>query len=425
MIISGLKPLEMEFKNSLGGVYRICEVCGKNRDDYEMLHHCKVCGLDYCDMCDSADEVDKRLICEPRPDRPGAAVADYRKAADPKLDEAANYCNHAVANAYYEHHEKAIANCDKAIGLRPNYAAAYYNRGNAKHALGRHEAAVADYDEAIRLIPAQVRFRFLKAPFTLDYDNPIRYEPNYPEAYNNRGNAKCALGRYEAAIADYNKVIRLTPDDFEVRGIRPDAGDIAAYSNRGEANARLGRVDEAQRDFEAAVVLARKAGDGELEAEAKRAFENLGKEEKFVPAAAAGKADPAASSGKRGGVKAERRRAGRRRQRRVASSGKQGTVKDGESVRCWVCNCAFKPHGPARYICGDAGAPDRQRYVLENQWQAKRNEMGQIVALACEDCATEAAGAPIMPDPHACNPETTIHLMKVYRKLLGINQRAQ
>ena len=55
-------------------------------------------------------------------------------------------------------------------------------------ALGRYEAAIADYDEAICL------------------------KPDFAAAYHNRGNAKQALERYGDAIADYNQAILLKPD---------------------------------------------------------------------------------------------------------------------------------------------------------------------------------------------------------------------
>ena len=72
--------------------------------------------------------------------------------------------------------EGAVNAYDKAIELKPDLVGAYNNRGNAKGALGRHEAALADYDEAIRL------------------------KPNYAKAYNNRGNAKYAVGRHKPLL---------------------------------------------------------------------------------------------------------------------------------------------------------------------------------------------------------------------------------
>ena len=48
------------------------------------------------------------------------------------------------------------------------------------------------------------------------------------EEYINRGNAKCELGDYRGAIADYNKAIELNPKY------------VKAYYNRGIAKKRLG-----------------------------------------------------------------------------------------------------------------------------------------------------------------------------------------
>ena len=70
-------------------------------------------------------------------------------------------------------------------------AITYYNRGNAKYAQGRYEAAIADYNQTISL------------------------QPDYASAYYNRGLAKYAQGRWRhrAAISDFDEAIRLQPDN--------------------------------------------------------------------------------------------------------------------------------------------------------------------------------------------------------------------
>jgi tetratricopeptide (TPR) repeat protein len=45
-----------------------------------------------------------------------------------------------------------------------------------------------------------------------DYNKTIELDPNYAEAYNNRGNAYSGLKEYERAIEDYNKTIELDPN---------------------------------------------------------------------------------------------------------------------------------------------------------------------------------------------------------------------
>ena len=138
-----------------------------------------------------------------------------------------------------ENPEASVSAYDRAIRLKPDLAEAYNNRGNAKDTLGRYEAAIADQDEAIRL------------------------KSDYAEAYSNRGNAKGALGRHDDAVADYDEAIRLKPNLAE------------AYGNRGIAKADLGLKDKARKDFETALELARKAGNSDLAAAAEQSFRDF------------------------------------------------------------------------------------------------------------------------------------------------------
>ena len=115
--------------------------------------------------------------------------------------------------------ETAIDAYDKALQLNPDFSEAYNNRGNAKSSLGRHEEAIADYDAALQL------------------------KPEDAEVYNNRGVAKKNLGRHEEAIADYDAALQLKPEDAEV------------YNNRGVANDNFGRHMEAIADYDTAIKL--------------------------------------------------------------------------------------------------------------------------------------------------------------------------
>ena len=101
--------------------------------------------------------------------------------------------------------------------------------------------AIADYDEAPDPLATGACRRTTLRPTTIealrsrncwplrgchpsaDYDEAIRLQPDYPEAYYNRGNAKSKLGRLEDAIADYDEATRRRPDFPE------------AYKNRGAA----------------------------------------------------------------------------------------------------------------------------------------------------------------------------------------------
>ncbi len=71
-----------------------------------------------------------------------------------------------------------------------------------------------------------------------DYDQVIRLDPNYADAYINRGLAKRKLGQYAEAIKDYDQVIRFDPND------------VSAYNNRGVAKENLGLFEDAKKDYQ-------------------------------------------------------------------------------------------------------------------------------------------------------------------------------
>ena len=104
----------------------------------------------------------------------------------------------------------------------------YFQRANFRVALGKYEKAIADYDRAVDL------------------------KPDLAGVYSNRGLAKGSLGHYEEAIADLDRALDLNPQDAH------------AYSNRGLAKSRLGRHEEARADLQYASELAKDQGNKKL-----------------------------------------------------------------------------------------------------------------------------------------------------------------
>jgi tetratricopeptide (TPR) repeat protein len=146
----------------------------------------------------------------------------------------------------------AIADLDKAITINPQYAEAYNNRGLTYKALKDYQKAIADLDKAIVL------------------------NPKMALAYTNRGIIYHALKDYPKAIADFDKAIEINVNHtyaYNSRGntyaeLREHPKAIAdytkaieinpeyanAYYNRGNAYAEL-------KDFPKAIMDYRKAAD--------------------------------------------------------------------------------------------------------------------------------------------------------------------
>ena len=63
----------------------------------------------------------------------------------------------------------------------------HVTKGTALYYLGKYEEAIATYDKAIEI------------------------DPQYADAWNNKGSALGCLGKYEEAIAAYDKAIEIDP----------------------------------------------------------------------------------------------------------------------------------------------------------------------------------------------------------------------
>ncbi len=85
----------------------------------------------------------------------------------------------------YTDPKKAIGYLNNAIKLQPDYAQAYYNRGNAYYSLGLFQRAIKDYNETIRLKPKDI------------------------DAYYNRANAYFYLGNNKLGCLDAEKACEL------------------------------------------------------------------------------------------------------------------------------------------------------------------------------------------------------------------------
>lgn len=85
--------------------------------------------------------------------------------------------------------DEALLHYEQAIQLEPNYADAYYNRGNVLSAKGRFDEAIADLEKSLLI------------------------QPNDADAHTCLGNALLQRGSFKEAIAQYEMAVALAPED--------------------------------------------------------------------------------------------------------------------------------------------------------------------------------------------------------------------
>ncbi|MFL1013004.1 tetratricopeptide repeat protein [Flavisericum labens] len=177
----------------------------------------------------------------------------------------------------------AIVDYSKIIVEQPD-ADTYYNRGNARFSSRDFAGAKEDYAKAYMLDD-----KFIDALYSLacvkyelgeyeaaikDFDKVIKEAPGHPDTYILRASAHRALENYERAAKDYTTAILIEPsadayynrgaffmdikyyqkanDDLS-RAIRLNKNHAFAYFYRGASNLVLGKFLNAVEDFNKAI----------------------------------------------------------------------------------------------------------------------------------------------------------------------------
>jgi tetratricopeptide (TPR) repeat protein len=165
--------------------------------------------------------------------------------------------NRARLNIAVQQPARAIDDLTRLLRFEPSNSEALFDRGLLKQRHGQIEAALPDYEAALQW----------SAPY---------WQPHF-----NRAQVLTALGRRDAALRDYARVLVLNPDHAEsrahalfLRGLTEmEAGDPAAaearfsraidadpklphvWANRATARFRRGQLDAALRDLDQALAL--------------------------------------------------------------------------------------------------------------------------------------------------------------------------
>ena len=148
----------------------------------------------------------------------------YRRAVQFLPSSPVMHNNLGMIFAKSGEHLAAIEKYTDAVALDPNYAQAFTNRGNAHGVLGNFHQGVQDHSRAIELAPEIMVAHF------------------------NRGNLYGHFGHYDLAIRDLTRAIALIPDEANIEKAK-------IYEIRGLTYGHLGKNKMAVKDFTKAIEL--------------------------------------------------------------------------------------------------------------------------------------------------------------------------
>ena len=170
-------------------------------------------------------------------------IEEYNQIAAQHPNFPPVYFERGMAQFSNRDYSNAIQDLSKAIQLRPNDAAAHYMRGASKLASGQLDQAVADLDKAAELE---------RKMFVETYK--MRGNLYLTRAYFSKTDSN-RLADAEAAIKNFDEIVRLNPDCAEARYNRGRGYFAQAYFSDSSAEQALADFDKAlsiDPNFEAA-----------------------------------------------------------------------------------------------------------------------------------------------------------------------------
>ncbi len=148
------------------------------------------------------------------------AMADFTAAIalDPSYADA--YYLRSALHYTQGDFEQGQRDLDRAIEIDSTSAHSFYHRGRIASSLN-HSDALTNYNDAIRLDPGYAQAYYSRAVYKTnqgnitgaidDYTAAVAADPQMAFAYANRANLYDDLGKLEAALEDYDTAIRLDP----------------------------------------------------------------------------------------------------------------------------------------------------------------------------------------------------------------------
>lgn len=153
--------------------------------------------------------------------------------------------------------DRALAECDRLIELEPKDGRMI--KAQIYSEFGRYKESALEYGKLIQLDPQNAAFHNNRAYHLAlakielddamkDVEKALQLAGDVPAYVDTRGYLHYLTGNFDAALADYNKVLDSPEAIEEMQG--PELGEI--YFHRGLVYRQMRDVDKAERDFSVA-----------------------------------------------------------------------------------------------------------------------------------------------------------------------------
>ena len=187
----------------------------------------------------------------------GKAIEDYTRVILLDSADAAAYNNRGMSYAALGDYKRAVEDASQALKLDPGHINAVMTRADALSELGRYKEALADYatvlandieDAVAYNNRAWVYYKMARGSSDgsarelkkglEDINRAITLVPDQGLFYDTRGYLRYRLGKYDMALADFNKALALKDD-----------ARIALHFGRAMTYEKLGKKDLAIADY--------------------------------------------------------------------------------------------------------------------------------------------------------------------------------
>ena len=137
------------------------------------------------------------------------AIEYFKQVAELMPNEPNNWSVVGTLSLMQDNEEQALEYLSRAIEHGSKWAGDYINRGIVSYKRHDYKTALNDYDKAVKIAPDDVQCHYNRA--LTEYDKAISLSPQSTELYYNRGLIRMQLMQWAKALQDLDLTIRHYP----------------------------------------------------------------------------------------------------------------------------------------------------------------------------------------------------------------------